>query len=464
MTTPPRIASRTPEEQLLRRTRLRLAAMTLALVAALLAAVGVVTSLAATRLMDANVGRTMDAVMLTALDDDPEHDEDKVLRTPGGSDTFVLYLDARGRMVGNPSRVVLKGLPDAAAMGAASAGTDDRRDGTYDGVPVRLLTRHVEPGEMDEHDGDGDGDAGSVAFVQVGFVLSLYQAQQRELAIAIVAAVSLGIAGAALVTWAVTHRALAPIRAAFAAERRFVAAASHELRTPVAIIRASAEVMQRERHTTPAGDILLADIVAETDRMGRLVGDLLALASAEAGAIAIDPRPMDLGAWLDDTARRARPMVAARGLTLTTAIEGAHGTVVVADPDRLTQIVLVLVDNAVAHSPEGGTVEIAAARDGTRVVAISVTDEGPGVPDNLRETIFEPFVRTPGVGRTQGSGLGLAIARQLATRQGATLEVAGPRRSPDQQGRGACFVLRLPATAIAPVPPGRTVPGAVSSG
>ena len=95
-------------------------------------------------------------------------------------------------------------------------------------------------------------------------------------------------------TLVVPRRALAPIRTAFAAERRFVAAASHELRTPVAIIRASAEVVQREGHTTPSGETLIGDIIAETDRLGRLVGDLLALASAEAGAVTMDLQPTEL--------------------------------------------------------------------------------------------------------------------------------------------------------------------------
>jgi signal transduction histidine kinase len=275
----------------------------------------------------------------------------------------------------------------------------------------------------------------------------------------------MGIAGAGLVTLLVTQRALKPIRQAFDAERRFVAAASHELRTPVAIIRASAEVLQREGHTTPEGETLVADIVTETDRLGRLVGDLLALASAEAGAVTIDARPTELGAWLDDTARLIGPMIRSRGLRLVAEFEAAEGAVVMADPERLTQVLLVLIDNAVAHSPAGGTIHLAAARDGSRVVAISVTDEGPGVPPALREAIFEPFARSPGdTRRTEGSGLGLAIARQLATRQGATLVAIDP--PPREAGTvpGACFVLRLPIASAGPVASGRTVPGPVSPG
>lgn len=459
-------APRTPEERLLRRTRTRLAAVTLALVAALLAAVGVVTDLAATRLMDANVAHTMEAVLQSALAGSVDHDDTGAARTPTGSDTFVLLLDEQGRVVGNPSRVALEGLPDTTAMAAAASGVDDRRDGTYGGVPIRLLTRRTatEAGSDDGHDDDGEDDQSSAAFVQVGFVLSLYGAQQRELSVAIAAAVLVGIVGAGLVTLLVTQRALTPIRAAFAAERRFVAAASHELRTPVAIIRASAEVMQREGHITQSGETLVADIVAETDRLGRLVGDLLALASAEAGAVSLDPRPTELGAWLEETARRVEPMIRAQDLMLATETSALQGAVAMVDPDRLTQLLLVLVENAIAHSPEGGVIRLGAAREGARGATISVTDQGPGVPDAMRQTIFEPFARAPGTRRVQGSGLGLAIARQLATRQGATLEVADPAQRPQGWGQGACFVLRLPLVSSDPVATGRHAPGPVMPG
>lgn len=464
MSPPGRDTSSGPEERLLRTTRRRLAAVTLVLVATLLAVVGVVTHVAATRLMDANIRRAMDSVLEAALGAADDHDDRGSLRTPAGSDTFVLFLDGTGRVVGNPSRVTLGGLPDAAALAVASTGSDDRRDGTYGGLPIRLLTRQADPGDAFEEERGDDGaeeaeTGSSTMFVQVGFVLELYQAQQRELAVAIAAAVLLGIVGAGLVTLVVARRALAPIRTAFAAERRFVAAASHELRTPIAIIRASAEVVQREGHTTPSGETLIADIIAETDRLGRLVGDLLALASAEAGAVTMDLQPTELGAWLDETTRRIEPMVQARGLRLSSDTEAVHGSVAMVDADRLSQLLLVLVDNAVAHSPEGGTVHLAATGRGTRVAAISVSDQGPGVPEALRESIFEPFARTPGARRTQGSGLGLAIARQLAIRQGATLEVGAASERPSGWDSGACFVLRLPLVAGDPAATVRVSPG-----
>jgi signal transduction histidine kinase len=138
--------------------------------------------------------------------------------------------------------------------------------------------------------------------------------------------------------------------------------------------------------------------------------------------------------------------------------------VVVADPERLTQLLLVLIDNAIAHSPDGGAIHLDVVRDSPKGVAISVIDEGPGVPVELRDTIFEPFARSRGGRRPEGSGLGLAIARQLAVRQGATLELAPTDGHPTHQGSGACFVLRMPLVAPDEATHGRPVPGPATPG
>ena len=278
-------------------------------------------------------------------------------------------------------------------------------------------------------------------FLQAGFVLTLHEEQERELLLAIAIVGFLGILGAALVTLVVTSRALAPIREAFATERRFVAAASHELRTPAAVIRASAEILEREGLVEVAGRPLVEDIVSETDRMGRLVGDLLALASAEAGAISLDPRPLEVTGWFGDLARRTGSIVESRGLVLRTT-RGTHpGPVVIsADRERLDQLLLILVDNAIQHSPPGGVVTLGLSVDRLRrAVTVTVSDQGAGIAPQDRERIFEPFTRLPGRRPAQrGSGLGLAIARQLAERHGAALTVGG------EVGDGATFQLRLP--------------------
>ena len=251
----------------------------------------------------------------------------------------------------------------------------------------------------------------------------------------------LGLLGAALATLYVTGRALVPICAAFATERRFVADASHEIRTPAAIIRASAELLGREGHVDAVGRPLVDDVIAEADRLGRLVEDLLALASAERGSLPIEHRPVDLAAIARATVRRATPLAAERGLVLAGPTDDAPAVPAVGDDGRLVQLLLVLVDNAFHHSPAGGRVTVGAAPDpGGESVTVTVDDDGPGIPHAERERIFEPFARLPGArARTDGgSGLGLAIARRLAELHGGTLTVV------DAPGGGARFRLALP--------------------
>jgi signal transduction histidine kinase len=252
----------------------------------------------------------------------------------------------------------------------------------------------------------------------------------------------------------VTGRAHVPIRAAFATERRFVADASHEIRTPAAIIRASAEVLEREGLVTEDGRSLVADIVAESDRLGGLVDDLLALAASERGSLAVARRHVDLAEIARDTVRRAGPLAAERGIELVGPADDSVLLPVVGDPDRLVQLLLVLIDNAFGHSPPGGRVTLTAAAGPGRTATVRIDDEGPGVPADAREAIFEPFARLPG-SRTRadaGSGLGLAIARRLAELHGGTLAAT------DAPGGGARFVLSLPAGKSGGA--GATAPGA----
>lgn len=415
-------------DRLVARTQRRLAAFTLLLVSTLLIAVGAATAIVATRLMDENVDRALAAAAAAAIS--PGDDGDDQGHAPGVADTFVLFLDAGGQVVGNPSGVTLTGLPDTDALATAQATGRDLRDGTFGGVHVRVLTVPAPGPTSDDHHT-------TPGFVQAGIRLTLHEQQEQELRWTITWISVLGLIGAALVTWLVTRRALVPIRAAFMTERRFVAAASHELRTPVAIVRASAELLEREGHVAEEGQPLVSDIVSETDRLGRLIGDMLALASAEAGSVTLVRQPLELTGWLEGLARRLLPLVHAHGLTLRTEIPSAP-VPVLGDEDRLSQILLVLVDNAIEHSPAAGTITLGLATDADDA-AIAVTDAGPGVPPAERERMFEPFARLPGTRRsTSGSGLGLPIARELARRHDGSLTIE------DAPGGGARVVLRLP--------------------
>ncbi len=423
--------SGTPADPLVTATRRRLAVTTLLLVGALVLLLGAASAILGLRTLDDAVDHALNQATTTAAarlegetitSGGDEGDE----RPPGASDTFILVLDAQGALVQNPSNVPLGGLPDQAAVEAARVNGSDVRTVEVAAGPVRLET--VPIGSASEPGG----------WVQAGYVLTLHEEQSRNLVVAIAAVAFLGLLGTAAVAFWITGRALVPIRRAFATERRFVADASHEIRTPTAIIRASAEVLQREELVRPEGRELAEDIVSEADRLGRLVEELLALAASERGALAADRRPIDLAEVAAATVRRAGPLAVEQGLVLEGPPGDTPALPVLGDADRLVQLLLVLLDNAFRVSPAGGHVGVAADRVGRRA-QVAVSDQGPGVPADQRERIFEPFARLAGSRReSRGSGLGLAIARRIAEIHGGTLTVG------DAPGGGARFVLDLP--------------------
>jgi signal transduction histidine kinase len=219
---------------------------------------------------------------------------------------------------------------------------------------------------------------------------------------------------------------------AFVRQRDFVSDASHELRTPLAVIRAQVELLDRET-AGPRRHEGTTTLLRRLDELDRLVGDMLTLASAEAGRL-VEPRVIDLDDYFEDL-RRDLPLYGERDFQL----EAVSGTLL-ADPDRLTQVLRNLVRNAVAHTEPGDTISVTARGEGGGRLAISIADAGSGIPADQLETIFERFHRVDG-GRTRdrgGSGLGLAIARALVEAHGGTITAES------QPGHGATFRIVLP--------------------
>ncbi|HEX5634398.1 MAG TPA: HAMP domain-containing sensor histidine kinase, partial [Gemmatimonadales bacterium] len=232
-----------------------------------------------------------------------------------------------------------------------------------------------------------------------------------------------------------THRALLD---AAERQRAFLADAAHELRTPVAIIRSQAEASLAADASPEAHRDALAAIARESEALGALVGDLLALAR-ERGAGQAEVRE---GAYLDDVAHeavaRARKLPAAQGREIALGEFGEAP--VLANRPLLERAVLALVHNALVHAAPS-PIELSAGTDTSRsrpVAWLAVRDWGPGIPAGEADRIFERFSRLDA--RRPGSGLGLAIARQVAELHGGTLTLETPADG------GARFVLRLPAT------------------
>ena len=423
--------------RLLTTTRRRLFIVTLGLVALLVIGIGAASAVVTLRALDADVDRALaasvDAAAKTLQDGLPSDGEsaDSDETVLAASDTFLLVLDPNGDRVSNTPRISLPGLPDEAAVNAAKGNGRDVRTVEAGEIDVRLLTVPITPetgGEI-------------IGYVQGGFVLTLHDEQSQSIVAAILLVGAIGLIGAAVVTLLVTGRALVPIRRSFEAQRRFVADASHELRTPAALIRANADVVEREGLVTEDGKPLVADIITEADRLGRLVGDLLQLAATDTTEIVIEARPVDLAAIAADTVRQAEALAAQRTVRLVMHAAVADPVVVHGDRDRLVQLLVILLENAFDHSPPSGTVTVDVRRTGHNA-ELTVSDEGPGIPVSERDHIFEPFTRLPGVRRDRagGTGLGLAIARRIATAHRGTIQVG------DATGGGAVFVVTMPAS------------------
>nr|WP_308470148.1 ATP-binding protein [Kineococcus rubinsiae] len=220
--------------------------------------------------------------------------------------------------------------------------------------------------------------------------------------------------------------------------RELVANVSHELRTPVSALHAVLENVV-DGVTEPEPEVL-ATALAQTERLGRLVEQLLDLSRLDAGAVALDRDAVALQPFLEQ-ATRAMSMTG-RDVRFVVDVR-PEGLEVSADAARLHQVVANLLDNASRHSPVGGTVTVSAHTLG-EVVRLSVQDEGPGIADADRERVFERFHR--GHSRSDGgTGLGLAIARWAVQLHGGTIRVAAT-----PPGGGCRIDVQLPANAPSP--------------
>ena len=260
---------------------------------------------------------------------------------------------------------------------------------------------------------------------------------------------------------------------AFEQQRRFMADASHELRSPVAIIRGEAEVALSQARPAEEYRESLAVALDEARRLSQIVDDLFTLARADAGEYPLRPRDFYLEELAADCVRAARSMAAERGITLSYEPDGEMP--IWADEALLRRLTMNLLDNAIKYTPEGGKVVVACAPAGSEY-SLTVRDTGPGIPAEARDKIFERFFRldparspspvaasatsvalaaapqetlraarpaqtiaAPPAGERAGAGLGLAIARWIAQEHHGRLILA------QSDASGSIFVALFPA-------------------
>jgi signal transduction histidine kinase len=224
-----------------------------------------------------------------------------------------------------------------------------------------------------------------------------------------------------LAGWFLTERALAPIRSVMDRQVRFIADASHELRTPLTIVDAGLQVLKRHPDQTVGRNTqLLNAISAETQRMTRLVEDLLTLARVDSGQTQLHIEPTDVSQLVVATGQDLQALAAGRGGHLDVRSEPRIEAQV--DRDRLRQLLVILVDNAFRHGEPGGLVEVRSDRVGHEL-RLEVSDRGPGIPVEHRGKVFERFYQLDGSRSGNSAGLGLAIARWIVSAHGGTIKL-----------------------------------------
>jgi signal transduction histidine kinase len=272
------------------------------------------------------------------------------------------------------------------------------------------------------------------AVVQTSVSEHQYQDTLNSLLEILLVGALLGLIGSGAVSALLAQRALSPIRTAMQRQRDFVADAAHELRTPLAIMRTVGEVGM----AAPSTDELqatVAQMLGENQHLTRLVDDLSLLARTDSNAVSIERRPADLSALINDTAAELSYLAEERGVTLDRTI--VQNIQVQGDALRLRQLLLILLDNALKHTPDGGTVRLELSARGGRA-RLQVVDSGPGIAAADLPHIFDRFYQADHARTGQGSGLGLSIARWIVDAHGGSIQAG------NAAPHGATFTVTLP--------------------
>lgn len=234
-------------------------------------------------------------------------------------------------------------------------------------------------------------------------------------------------------SWLFTGRMLKPIQDNQQRQTEFIAAASHEFRTPLAAILSAASAMERAE---PMQRSQFSDMIhREGNRMSRLIGDMLTLASSDSKAWTLQKEPLELDMLLLEVYEAQYPLAKEQGITLTLSLYEQELPIMTMDKDRISQVVSILLDNARNHASEKIELELAVHRNR---VQIRVSDNGPGVSDNEKKLIFERFYRSEKSRSHRGHfGLGLSIAAEIVKRHNGRIWVQ------DASIGGAEFVVEL---------------------
>jgi two-component system sensor histidine kinase CiaH len=350
---------------------------------------------------------------------------------------FYLALDPHGTVRANPQQVQLDDLsvpaPTERAITFATI--------TLNGELTRIAVR-------------GTPDGGTLV---VGQSLAPEAAALASLVVILLGGGGLGLLLSLGGAWFLAGRALLPIQQAFRRQQEFVADASHELRTPLTVLRSATDLLNRHRdqRLSEQGE-LFEDVQAEIRRMERLVADLLTVARSDRGELELMTAEVDLARLAADVARRIRPIATDRGIELE--LDTGHRfarqrgnsesectqnqaplAVVTVDPERMQQVLFILLDNAIKYTPSGGHIKVRVESDAHSAL-LEIADDGPGIAPEHLPRIFDRFYRADKARSRAagGTGLGLTIAKLLVDAHDGELALHS------QLGHGTVASVRLP--------------------
>lgn len=385
---------------------------------------------------------------------------------------FYLAVDPSGSVRANPQQVQLHDVVVPAPTDRAITFTTISLNGDLTRIAVR-----------------GTPDGGTLV---VGQSLAAEEAALNSLLVILLGGGGLGLLLSFCGAWFLAGRALLPIQQAFRRQQEFVADASHELRTPLTVLRSATDLLHRHREESLSqqGE-LFDDVQAEIGRMERLVADLLTVARSDQGELQLMTAEVDLARLASDVVRRMRPLATDRGIALD--LDGGHrfarpsefsnehadsepattqdrsawsdvsqspssrndgaftptheprerdsrvAAVVDADPERLQQVLFILLDNAIKYTPSGGHIDIRVGA-AAHTAHLEIADDGPGIAPEHLPRIFDRFYRADKARSRAagGTGLGLTIAKLLVDAHGGELSLSS------RLGHGTTASVRLP--------------------
>ena len=362
----------------------------------------------------------------------PGGDEDFVPHTKTTGGYFYAIVDTDGQPLLSSSNVDSDGLASATTLetamseGKAFANTESSEG---ESLRVYVLKATVQDG--------------SPVLAQIGRSTEPEHSALTQLRTVLLAVFGGSVIPAGLAGFILSGRVLRPIKTAMDSQQTFIADASHELRTPVAVVRTNAELLQRhiasQAGETPARDAsAVEDILSESDRLAKMVDQMLTLAQADVGEMALSRSAILLDELVEQVGRSMKTLAEARSISLDTNTNGS--VEVNGDPTRLHELLVILTDNAIKYTDAGGSIGLGVNRTHKRAT-LEVTDTGRGIPAESLSHIFDRFYRVDKARSRDsgGTGLGLAIARQIVDAHGGTI------RMESEVGKGTKVTVELPA-------------------